>query len=183
MQIVGLTGAAGAGKDTVADYLQETEGFTQYAFAWPVKKAASEKFGVPISAFEDPEQKDQVIERWGLTPRQMAEYEGTECGREFYGFDIWIIRAEVALEMVKASTSPPQGFVVSDVRFNNEAEWIHRHGGTVIEVYRLDATSVTAHKSASGIDPGLVDTTVINRSGDLPSTFSAVDRILASASL
>lgn len=38
MQVIGLTGFAGAGKSTVANYLVEEHGFTRLSFAAPLKK-------------------------------------------------------------------------------------------------------------------------------------------------
>src|SRR5690242_11167695 len=36
MKLIGLTGQTGSGKDTVADFLRETQGFVQIAFADPL---------------------------------------------------------------------------------------------------------------------------------------------------
>lgn len=47
MEFVGLAGKARIGKDTVAQYLQSHYQFETYAFADPVKQAASAMFGVP----------------------------------------------------------------------------------------------------------------------------------------
>lgn len=45
MQIYGVTGIAGAGKDSVADYLVKTHGLTKVALADPIKRACREIYG------------------------------------------------------------------------------------------------------------------------------------------
>ena len=40
-----------------------------------------------------------------------------------------------------------QGFVISDVRFDNEADPIRAKGGVVVHLHRQGAADVTAHSS------------------------------------
>ena len=46
MKLIGLTGKARSGKDTVANYLFNQHGYTRIAFADPVKLAAQQVFGL-----------------------------------------------------------------------------------------------------------------------------------------
>jgi len=54
------------------------------------------------------------------------------------------------------------GMVVSDVRFDNEAEAIRDLGGVVICVERGAAQPILYHKSEGGVTASLIDTTVTN---------------------
>ena len=44
--IIGITGKAGAGKDTVADYLISHEGFKKIALADPIKRLVKDVFEI-----------------------------------------------------------------------------------------------------------------------------------------
>ena len=65
-----------------------------------------------------------------LTPRWVLQYWGTEVCRGGFHDDIWI----ASLEHKLLSTS--DDIVISDVRFPNEIEAIHRAGGKVIRIKR-----------------------------------------------
>ena len=57
---------------------------------------------------------------------------------------------------------------ITDVRFDNEAEWIRKQGGIVIEIIRdghstLGSLAELQHESESGITHNLVDYSIINR--------------------
>jgi len=58
MNIIGLTGKAGVGKDTVADALVELYGFTKYGFADPLYKEVAYSYGVAEFLFTNRETKE-----------------------------------------------------------------------------------------------------------------------------
>lgn len=45
MKLIGLIGRARVGKDTVAEHLRTYHGFSQYAFATPIKDTLTVAFG------------------------------------------------------------------------------------------------------------------------------------------
>ena len=61
--LIGIAGAAGAGKDTVANHLVQHYGYTVYKFADPLKRMLCDFFGWPMDAWEDREWKDRVAVR------------------------------------------------------------------------------------------------------------------------
>lgn len=162
--LIGLTGKARSGKDTVAKYLNENYEMVLYAWADPLKKACSEMFGVPLNFFYDDALKEEIIPEWGISPRVMAQKLGTEGGRELFFNDIWIRRGEV--EYMKYQNSD---FVITDCRFPNEANWIRSSGGYVIHIERdsiPDSVGVSNHASEAGVDIEESDF-VINNNGTL----------------
>jgi dephospho-CoA kinase len=66
-KLVGICGKAGSGKDTVADYLIHNRDIfdlwiKRVALAASVKKVVDEVFGVPVSMFNNREQKEELLE-------------------------------------------------------------------------------------------------------------------------
>lgn len=149
--LIGITGKAGAGKDTAAQYFVEAHGYVQYSLAHPIKAALSCMFGWPMEKWDDRDWKEAVIPSIGKSPRQCAQTLGTEWGRELICTDLWLVLAE---QFIQQSKEP---VVISDVRFDNEADMIRLLGGEVIEVTRAGVGGVSEHLSESGVEDWLID--------------------------
>jgi len=154
VKIIGLSGLAGVGKDTVADFLVGTvengdNMFVQrYALADPLKKCASEAFGIPLKDFYNETAKEVTNNHWGLTPRYILQILGTEGFREHFGSDIWTRRADMVI-----SQSVTDVFLVTDIRFNNEASWIKDIGGELVSITSpaMELSKKHEHSSERGI--------------------------------
>lgn len=166
-KIIGLTGKAGSGKDTIADRLVVNKGFIKMAFAAPMKEALNLMFGFDPSDWYDREWKETPLPGIGNSPRQLAQTLGTEWGRDTIGPNLWILLVqrrmvqEEAWQM-QAIGQKPAGFVIPDVRFENEARWIREQGGTIWHVKR-DVPGVAAHVSEGGIAEEIGDVVIHNR--------------------
>lgn len=176
--IVGFTGRAGAGKDTCAAWLVERYGYVRYSCADPIKDLLNRKFGWEGADWADRSWKEAPILRDSCTdmcfsPRELAQWLGTEVGRALAGDDVWI----EALLVKAASEGNHARTVIADIRFNNEAEKIQRRGGIVINVYRKDLPPVTDHVSERGVDDLYIDYEV-NNSGSILDIQPQLDRIL-----
>lgn len=125
--IIGLVGKKGSGKDTVADYLVSKRKFTKKAFADPLKKVIQQLFLVNPEQLSDPVKKEECDSRWNLSPRQMMQMVGTNMVRDQLGTDFWIQHMEF-------SYSDDSDVVISDVRFQNEADWVEKKGGILIRI-------------------------------------------------
>ena len=155
VKLVGITGKAGAGKDTLASFLleahmDESRIGKQIAFADPVKKATAEMYGIPLNNLYDRELKETVDAFWGISPRQMAQLVGTDMARNVFDDQIWIKRAQKEIK----NNEKADLFVITDVRFENEAEFIRESGGYLIHIKRPDDEgSVTGsdHESENGV--------------------------------
>lgn len=172
MKLIGLCGKARSGKDTIADRLMSHHNMATYAFADPLRRAAREMFGLPHDAFlgSNPT-REEVDPFWGISPREMLQKLGTEAGRDVFGQDLWIKRAQQywgtlqasdTLDRVKLRPSFWAGLVVTDIRYDNEAQWVLSEGGIVIKVERPDAEEVAAHRSEHGVDDLLITETIHN---------------------
>jgi hypothetical protein len=147
-KIIGLNGRRGSGKDTVANYLKTyyARDFRSLAFADPIRAMLAAAFGWGPEMFEYP-LKDTVIENLGLAPRDFMQPLGTEWGREMMYEDIWI---DIAAQKVMPLIGAGFNVIITDVRFENEAEWIRSNGGVVWHIDR-DSVVEDSHKSESGI--------------------------------
>ena len=144
MNIIGLVGFIGSGKDTVAKILTQN-GCVQDSFASPLKELCASVFGWPLEML----QGDTVESRdfretpdifWSrklgidhFTPRLALQLLGTEVMRDHFNQDIWINSLEYRLRMKNADYPC---VVISDARFQNELSLIKSMNGTVIWVQR-----------------------------------------------
>lgn len=148
--IIGITGMAGSGKDTVRAILEAEHAAHGMAFADPMRTMISALFvanGIDTRYMLDREFKEQPIPGIGVSYRQMAQTLGTQWGRDCLDADIWVRIAAAKVRDLDWQRSAPGAYVISDVRFDNEAEWIRAQGGVIWRVRREQARPVRTHAS------------------------------------
>lgn len=113
-----------------------------------------------------------------LSGRELLQWFGTEGGRETFGDTFWIdqvlpnpfairqggVEEQIEYDLDQRYPGAPV-VAITDLRFDNEAERVKlMPGGEVWEVVRpqLVDSSQDAHASEAGVDPRLIDTTIIN---------------------
>jgi hypothetical protein len=202
--VLGVSGNTNSGKDTVADYICETHGFTKMSYADPLKRfirdvfyfsdeqlwgASSKRNSVDrrydredawtqassnikdlgvtfvnsISGKENPEGYSSLVHwfswlqeeyKGNLSPRVVLQSLGTDWGRKEITDSVWVdhllSQAKVLLNEngdpshkgytaqrgVFESEHRTLGIVVSDIRFENEMQAIHKVGGAVVRIMR-----------------------------------------------
>lgn len=175
--IIGFTGALESGKSTSAkiakefleDEFESTFRVETMAFAEPFNKIMLEYFGFHSYQVYTPEGKAETHPLWNMTPREFMQRFGAGM-RKAIAEDIWVKTAEVAMmrAIVQANQAKYDRFAIvfDDVRQDNEAEMIRRHGGRIIKVIRPGHTAKTVgiqgHESEKGLSENLVDYLVIN---------------------
>ena len=159
--LIGLTGHARSGKTTAAQHLARTYLLEQYAFADPLRDGLMAIFNLDPTDFEG-DRKEQPLGWLDCSPRQLMQSMGTEWARNTVHPDVWVKLAEQNLEYMTKALGAVLGFVVSDVRFENEADLIRRRGGTVIHILRPNAQAVNPHISEAGIAANSADLTLPN---------------------
>lgn len=131
--IIGLCGKKFSGKSTFGKYVKDKYNFKIYSFGESLKKSLKEIF-----YFTDEEvngnKKEVINDYWGLTPREIMQFFGTELMREQFGNKfpnigdkIWIKSLEYKL-INDINNNNVNKIIIDDVRFNNEIIWIKEFG-------------------------------------------------------
>ena len=127
--LIGLSGKMGVGKDYIAHnilmpYLEKKNIKTlMIAFADQIKVNTSVKHN--INLFDMYDTKNENI-------RRLLQKEGTENGRDKYGDNIWINYVDKWTDIY--SKRGIQAFIIMDVRFKNEADYIKSKNGLLIRI-------------------------------------------------
>lgn len=203
LKLIGIHGKAGAGKDTIANYLCDNYKNTySEAFADPLKDVAAIAFGIPRYMFDDPLVKNSPNDFWGISPRQILQFVGTELFRynihklnnghfwlwqEYFWIDRMVGRLKGELDRAvnpEEEYAPGDCVVISDVRFQNEYEWIVDNNGIMIHVTREGAdgnVGIPNHASEAGISYETNYDTVfhIENNGTLEDLYRKVDNIMS----
>lgn len=174
--LIGLTGNARTGKTTTAQHLSLEHGFECYAFADPMRDALMAMFQLSPEDFEG-DAKEQPVDWLGRSPRQLMQLLGTEWGRHMISANLWVEVAEQHLNAIANATFPTPSFVISDVRFENEADFIRRRGGVIVHLLRFEAPKVNAHVSEAGVSLHKDDLVLMNN-GDLAGLYSQIEGLL-----
>ena len=131
MLLIGLCGKMGSGKDYIASnyiipYLKDKLKRT------PLKMAFADQIKVNAITRNNISFNDVYVEKTDFT-RILLQKEGTENGREKYGQDVWIKYFDAWANVYK--TRGIDAIILSDVRFQNEVEYIKSKGGLLIKVH------------------------------------------------
>ncbi len=158
-RLIGISGAAQCGKGTAADHiLAKRPAYQKTSFADPIKAMLRVGLGLNESQLYG-DTKYTHDERYGCTPRRMLQTLGTEWGRELIDGDIWLKAMEAYLAKIGGT------FIIPDIRFENEAEFV-RKNGTLIHIRgRLEGIDESAHVSEAGIKSTDRDYHIVNDKG------------------
>lgn len=163
--IIGLSGYARSGKDTVAQILVDNYGFTRLAFADKIKELLVEinpKIHYPFHSFN---LRDIVFANgWDYAKsepeiRELLQNLGVGA-RKVFGENHWIVETFKNLDNDK-------NYVVTDVRFTNEAKWIKEiYNGHIWRVERPGISAVNDHISEHDLNIWNFDS-LIDNSGSI----------------
>ena len=167
--VVGITGVARSGKDTIAQILCSRFGFTRIALADGLRSAFRDLDGPTWELTKDLESSGQST-RWALQTL------GSECRRDIRCQRLWIHLLLAKIRYLhKYHPAPRTRFVVPDIRFKVEASEL-RHAISVSMGGRFDvwkalrdsaglSGQLANHASETELDSIIVDLQVSNNSG------------------
>lgn len=159
--IIGLSGYARSGKDTVANIMVEKYGFTKLAFADPIREALYKlnpyiAGGFRLQYLVDKTGWDQAKDDYPEI-RQLLQRLGAEIGREMWGPNFWI------RQLVHRSMRSGERIVVPDVRYPNEAQAIREMNNSQIwRIKRPSYAPANSHKSETAMDDWKFDQIFMN---------------------
>jgi hypothetical protein len=203
VQLIGISGYSGAGKNTISEYITHAfQNSYEIAFADPLKYACSELFGIQLPEFYNKEYKEKNNKVWGVSPRKITQFIGTEFFRDriaqlipWVGQDFWVHRFMGTLNsrlvlaekdpegtQIIVDLDPTDTIVIPDVRFQNEYDFIQVNGGLVINVQRNGCTGnigISNHASEQGVKISIVDQNfVVMNNGTWDELYEQVDKVL-----
>jgi hypothetical protein len=165
--IIGIAGPAGSGKDTVADYIiSQRPEYVKMSFADPIKEMLFKGLKLMRSQLHGSD-KEEMDARYERTPRYIMQSLGTDWGRKMIHPDIWVNA------MYSRVIGPT---VISDVRFENEAEFI-RQQGTLIHIMGRKA-SVRSHASEDGVKFKDGEDILLRNDSDLRHLYALVNDVV-----
>jgi hypothetical protein len=201
--IIGINGYSGSGKDTIGKIIQylkcynkgdisleeilkdykhhewwlaEQSGWEIMKFAGKLKEIASLLTGIPIEKFEDQEfKKTNLGPEWSMhgmpmTYRELLQKLGTDALRDNLHYNVWV-------NALFADYSVHEDWIITDVRFPNEAKAIKDRGGKIIRVDRPFYKPINNHPSEVSLDNWEFDYKIGNVS-DLVSLSFTIENIL-----
>jgi len=147
--IIAISGKANTGKDHVSRLIQNSYKYYPFSFALHFKM---ELVGLGDVTYEE------VMDTKPTHVRDIIQQRGTEHGRLLYGEDIWVDTMHSWLTYFSKNWNIGN-FIVSDIRFPNEAEYVKRMGGKVFRIKSKDRLAITklnsnqlTHSSETALD-------------------------------
>lgn len=186
-RIIGLNGYARSGKDAAASALV-ADGWERIAFADalrdiayaidPYVELSGDIEGYPWYDNTNYYRLSTVIGWLGWEQakaehpdvRRLLQRLGTEGGRDILGKNIWVDTA------FKRARMDGAGLVITDVRFQNEAEAIRERGGKVVRLNRPGIGPVNEHSSDNAMEGFIFDAYIYN-GGPLSELYDSIRKI------
>lgn len=156
--IIGLNGRLKSGKDTTFGIIQQIMAeknhplpVIQVSFAKALKASAAASIGSNVVNLENWKGDEEVgftrPDGTTFTAREYLQWYGTEGHRDLFGDDFWVDQA-----MPINKNYYDALYVVTDMRFPNEAERVLFLSGRTVKVVREADTKFSAHASEQNID-------------------------------
>jgi len=175
--LVGICGKAGAGKDTVGDYLIDKYGFKKIALADPIKRLVKDVFALDHYTVYDRNAREQPLDQWdGWSVRKLLQFIGTELFRQKIDDAIWVKSLWYRIRDDK-----DDNYVVTDVRFPNELQFFEENGGDnflsikVLREGRDGGVGISGHESEKY---DLETKWVINNDGTFEDLYNKINEIM-----
>ena len=158
---IGLHAKKRAGKDTLARMISDRWNYGVVAFADPLYAALRAMFpNIHPGCWED---RNIPISYLGKSVNQLLQTLGTEWGRNLVAEDVWVKMASIAAGDTQRRFGR-EGIVFSDVRYENEAEFIIANGGKVICIEAGRGVKINEHSSEQGIPDKYIHARITNDS-------------------
>jgi len=146
--LIGICGFATAGKDSFARFIKELHpqegshylGLKTLSFAHALRKELEDfvQQQLGISTFTQEPKEKEII-------RPLLVCWGTEIMRKQIDAEYWVKKIEKVVEINRKSKIVS---IITDVRFDNEVEWIRSQGGKTIYISRENVGPINKDEAA-----------------------------------
>lgn len=173
---VSISGKAGAGKDTIADYLIETHGYKKISLADPIKRLVKDIFVLSDHTVYDRVAREQPLPQWnGWTVRKLLQIIGTELFRKNIDEDIWVKSL-----IYRVREDPNSNYVCADTRFPNELAYLKNNCKNFISI-KVTRDGCDGNVGIKGHESEAYDLEtdfVINNNGNFQDLYNTVEEII-----
>lgn len=167
-RIVALCGMKGSGKDTIGSVLINA-GYQRIQIAEPLKDGIKSMFNLSDEHVNGDLKETEIMT--GITPRFLLQYIGTDIMHPLMGKDVWI---KQAVEKIKTLSMNHDNFVITDMRFVYESEYLRKHFPSSFIVFiERDLVEKSEHVSECECHK-IISDLVIDNTGNLNDLFSQV---------
>ncbi|WP_045860344.1 deoxynucleotide monophosphate kinase family protein [Teredinibacter purpureus] len=161
--IIGIAGISGAGKSTTADILKSELNLPEFTLAHPVKSACASALGISLEYFLTIDKK-QYLSLIGCTVREFMQKMGdlllhqnpyaltTACG--------------IRITQHKKQNPSSNGLIISDLRTEEECEWLRNLGGVVFHI-KSNSQPLHPHRTEAAPPIKVGDSIIDNTTGDI----------------
>ncbi len=189
MVLIGFLAKKRHGKNTAGDYLVKNYNFTEMAFATQLKEGIKAIYGLNDDQLYG-DKKETVDKFWNVSARTIMQWLGTDIFRK-KDKNFWVKTLErkyinfiVSQQQDTNKTKTNQiNVVVTDVRFQNEVDFIHKYGGKVIKIYRESINDISTHIAEKGIDDIEDYDFLIDNNGTIEDLHNNVQKIMIAISV
>lgn len=187
-KIIGISGYAGSGKDTLAEIIinHSSKQWEVKKYAAKLKQVASILTGIPAEDFEKQEVKcsnlplewtksefsesGELLDIKEYQIRKFLQELGTEAIRDQIHTNAWVNGlwadykpyADAWDEDGKTTVEVYPNWIITDMRFPNEMSRIREMGGITIRIHRKGLTASNAHISDTALDDADFDIDIHN---------------------
>jgi hypothetical protein len=158
--LIGFNGRMGVGKSTAIQLLKAISGreVINVKFAQPLYDMQEYIYGRIEGVYRRPADF--------LKDRKLLQWLGTEWGRESISKTLWVDIWKAEIEM-RQYCNKDAIIVCDDVRFENEAEILHKLGGKLVQIVadqsqERTVTGIANHASEAGIKADHIDYLIEN---------------------
>lgn len=173
-KLIGLSGYARSGKDTVGEIITKRYGHQIVS----VSNLIREFLWLQDLYLPSGQRLNDIVEELGWEEarvvypyvRELQQRTGTECARGLLGDEVWT-------NAVMRGKDDGNRYVFTSVRYPNEADKISALGGKVFRVERPGVAAINSHVSDHAMDKWPF-TDFIHNSGTLEDLVAEVERVV-----